>query len=198
MVCIRTFQPVLYLLHYFQSWTRNPITSGAKQTQKKKRVLSSSRIIVKEETSGECGELNLRNGTQSSSHGLSAAKSLSLVPAEPCLQLPAVLWSLLLDRESKGVLPSRSEKDPQGATWTFRHKGKVKHYNITQQILTTRKKGLFRIVKANTIWEQLSLMNSQACDEMRINLINIISQIYLQKYKEVLSQIANTVYCVEE
>lgn len=41
-------------------------------------------------------------------------------------------------------------------------------------------------------------MSSQACDEMRISLINIIVQIYLQKYKEVLSCIANTVYCVEE
>lgn len=87
---------------------------------------------MKEETAGAHGELNLRKSTQSSCHCTSAAKSLlSLGPVEPCLWLPAVLWSFLLERESEGVLPSRSEKDPQGATRMFRHEAKVKHYGIT-------------------------------------------------------------------
>lgn len=75
MVCIRTFQPLSHLKYYFQSWTRNPITSGPKETHNKKMVLSS-RTIVKEETAGARGELNLRNSTPGSGHGTSAGKSL--------------------------------------------------------------------------------------------------------------------------
>lgn len=51
-------------------------------------MVLASRTIVEEETAGALGELKLKNSTQSSSHGTSAAKSLlSLVSAEISFQV---------------------------------------------------------------------------------------------------------------
>lgn len=67
-------------------------------------------------------------------------------------------------------------------------KAKIKHYYLVDSHF----KGLFGIVKVSAGWTQLNPINSWACGEMKINLTNLISQIYLQKCKEVLSCAINT------